>query len=94
MLEKNKNPRTGEPIVPNLTTLNKIATTMGMTIDTMFSIIDDMPITVNTEKQPRPKPELSEDEEMLIQLFRTVPVEDRQLVLGMIRAALASKGLL
>lgn len=37
---------------------------------------------------------LSLPEEKLIQLFRKVPEEDRPLVLGMIQAALNSKGLL
>lgn len=37
---------------------------------------------------------LSDDEIKLIELFRLVPDEDRKLVLGMIRAALSSKGLL
>lgn len=46
------------------------------------------------ENVPAPAPALSEDEEMLIQLFRSVPEADRPLVLGMIRAALNSKGLL
>lgn len=48
----------------------------------------------NFQNPDAKSPARSEDEEMLIRLFRTVPEEDRQLVLQMIRAALSSKGLL
>jgi transcriptional regulator with XRE-family HTH domain len=38
------------------------------------------------------EPELSEGEKMLLDLFRQVPEDQQQLVLGMIRAALSTKG--
>jgi transcriptional regulator with XRE-family HTH domain len=38
------------------------------------------------------EPELSEGEKMLLDLFRQVPEDQQQLVLGMIRAALNTKG--
>ena len=38
------------------------------------------------------EPKLSEGEKMLLELFRRVPEEQQQLVLGMIRAALKTKG--
>ena len=43
-------------------------------------------------KNPPEKIELSEGEKMLLNLFRQVPEEQQQLVLGMIRAALGTKG--
>lgn len=46
------------------------------------------------EKFKDSESKLSDDEKLLIDLFRLVPDEDRKLVLGMIRAALNSKGLL
>ena len=45
----------------------------------------------NVKNSPE-KIELSEGEEMLLNLFRQVPEEQQQLVLGMIRAALGTKG--
>ena len=42
-------------------------------------------------KNPPEKIELSEGEKMLLNLFRQVPEEQQQLVLGMIRAALGTK---
>jgi transcriptional regulator with XRE-family HTH domain len=46
----------------------------------------------NEEKIPPETIELSEGEEMLLSLFRQVPEDQQQLVLGMIRAALNIKG--
>lgn len=49
-------------------------------------------IEIKEEKISPEKIELSEGEEMLLNLFRQVPEEQQQLVLGMIRAALGTKG--
>ena len=43
-------------------------------------------------KNPPEKIELSEGEKMLLNLFRQVPEDQQQLVLGMFRAALGTKG--
>lgn len=42
------------------------------------------------EEEPPGEPELTEGEKMLLELFRQVPVDQQELVLGMIRAALDS----
>ena len=47
---------------------------------------------INVEKNPPEEPKLSEGEKMLLELFRQVPEDQQQLVLGMIRAALSTKG--
>lgn len=47
---------------------------------------------INEEKNPPEEPKLSEGEKMLLDLFRQVPEDQQQLVLGMIRAALNTKG--
>jgi transcriptional regulator with XRE-family HTH domain len=47
----------------------------------------------DTEENNSPEePKLSEGEKMLLDLFRRVPEDQQQLVLGMIRAALNTKG--
>ena len=43
------------------------------------------------EDTPPKEPELSEGEKMLLELFRQVPEDQQQLVLGMIRVALGTK---
>ena len=48
---------------------------------------------INKEENNSPEePKLSEGEKMLLELFRQVPEDQQQLVLGMIRAALNTKG--
>lgn len=42
------------------------------------------------EKNPPEEPKLNEGERMLVELFRRVPEDQQELVLGMIRAALGS----
>ena len=50
-------------------------------------------IEIKEEKNsPSEEKDLSEGEKMLLNLFRQVPEEQQQLVLGMIRAALGTKG--
>ena len=50
-------------------------------------------IEIKEEKNsPSEKTDLSEGEKMLLNLFRQVPEDQQQLVLGMIRAALGTKG--
>jgi transcriptional regulator with XRE-family HTH domain len=46
----------------------------------------------DVENNSPEEPELSEGEKMLLDLFRQVPEDQQQLVLGMIRAALNTKG--
>ena len=40
-LEKEKNPRTGKPIIPTLDQYRKLATAMGMTVHRLFELLDD-----------------------------------------------------
>jgi len=47
MLERNVNPSTGDPAMPSLTMLQKIARGMDTTVDDLFDKIDDMPVTLN-----------------------------------------------
>lgn len=67
MLVHNRNPRTGKPPVPKIQTYQNIAQGMGITLDDLFSSIDDTPVQINdgsgewykakeepsTEPQPR-----------------------------------------
>ena len=55
-----------------------------------WETISDMNLQLFNESPPE-EPQLSEGEEMLLQLFRKVPEDQQQLVLQMIRAALSTK---
>lgn len=47
MLEKKVNPKTGLPMTPSLPSLKKIASTMGITLSDLFSLVDDMPVDIS-----------------------------------------------
>lgn len=50
-LEKNRNPKTGEPPVPSMGTIGKAASGMFMTFDELFSQLDeDIKVTTISEK--------------------------------------------
>ena len=87
-LEKGITPR-GDVPIPSIETYKSVASAMGLSLDELIRKVDDL-VAVNYE----PEESLTDSEMKLIQLFRMIPEEDQPLVLGMIRAALNSKGLL
>jgi transcriptional regulator with XRE-family HTH domain len=50
----------------------------------------DVPMERQIKKASPPEPSLTEGEQLLLDLFRRVPEDKQELVLGMIRAALGS----
>ncbi len=44
MLEKNINPKTGQPLVPQITNLRKIAEGMNITLAQLFDMVEDMKV--------------------------------------------------
>lgn len=50
LLEKGENPRTGQPIVPNITQYKKLAKGMRMSINELFATIDDAPIDISVSE--------------------------------------------
>ena len=50
LIEKTINPQTGKAMIPTLTVLNKLAKGLGITIDNLFSICDDMPVSLSREE--------------------------------------------
>ena len=47
LIEKEINPQTGKPMVPSLAVLNKLAKGMGITLDNLLSVCDDMPVDIS-----------------------------------------------
>lgn len=48
MLEKNKNPKSGKPIIPSITTYVNVATAMGLSVDNLMSMVGkDQPVKLN-----------------------------------------------
>lgn len=51
MIERGVNPSTGAKITPTLATLQKLAVGMGMSLNDLFSKVDDMPVDIMLERQ-------------------------------------------
>jgi hypothetical protein len=71
MLINDKNPRTGKPPIPSLTAYMNVARAMGMTLDELFSTIDDAPVSLNaSDDQQGTMPQLTAEETDLIYAYR------------------------
>ena len=49
MLVNNRNPKTDKPIRPTIETYNDFAKTMGISVDELFEMIDDAPVTFSSK---------------------------------------------
>jgi transcriptional regulator with XRE-family HTH domain len=96
MLENNKNSKTGEPIVPTIAMLKKISQGMHISVNELIALCDDMPINMDTtadvklnlqlfseETSPASEEVLTEEERLLIDLFRQIPEEQQRVFLEM-----------
>ena len=95
MLETNKNSKTGEPIIPSISMLKKIANGLNVSVNQLISICDDMPVSMLYEKQnPPEEPKLTKGEEELLKLIRLMPEEMKALYVETLRATLKGLGLI
>lgn len=47
-LENNRNPKTGDPIVPSVETFYKVAAAMNISVDELLSVVDEnQPLVIN-----------------------------------------------
>ena len=87
MLENNKDPR-GNPIKPSIETFDKVASTIGVDLDTLISKVDQ-DIIVNRKKADDDSfdnPELSEDKWRFIQFcYSHASLEDKNRVLTILK---------
>ena len=88
MLENNKDPR-GNPIRPSIETFDKVATTIGVDLDTLISKVDQ-DVIVNYKKQKSEdnfdSAELDEDKWKFVQFcYAHASQEDRNRVLTILK---------
>ena len=86
MLENESNSKTGEPMVPTITTINKIARGMGRTIDSVIAEADDMLVSLSNEKETITE-KLTPEEYEILQLFRSLDEVGQNVMLAAGRAA-------
>jgi transcriptional regulator with XRE-family HTH domain len=97
MLEARKNSKTGEPIVPTLAKLQKIANGLDITLNNLFAICDDMPVSLSLIEHKSTAPtenELSEDDAELLSLINKMPPDMKAMYKEALRAALKTQGLI
>lgn len=91
MLEKNVNPKTGQPLTPSLPALEKIARGMGMTLTDLFSKTDDIPIDILTsslgeiESAPNTESGLDELDREIISFLQELTKDQKQLLLAQLK---------
>ena len=85
MLERNVNPKTGQPVTPSLPALKKIADGMGISLTDLFTRTDDIPVDLLTgslgEAAPTPHAESgrgSLDDELAAILLELTPEKKRE----------------
>lgn len=77
MIERGENPNTGEPLMPTLPVLRKISIGLGVSLDTLLSKADDIPISTSAGKNKEPIPEIEDglDKELIDRLCQLTPAE-------------------
>ena len=88
ILEKGINPNTKEPIVPTLPTLNLLANGMGITVNSLIEMIEDLPIALINEVNCLQENDssvfiqlTSEDQKELMQIYDNLNQEGQKRLL-------------
>jgi|InofroStandDraft_1065614.scaffolds.fasta_scaffold13298_3 transcriptional regulator with XRE-family HTH domain len=82
MLEKGDNPHTQKPITPSLPTLKKLATGMGISLDELLSVTDDIQLNLTAFdlEDSSTMESFSDKEIQLIEAYRKATPTDQQIV--------------
>lgn len=80
MIEANSNPKTGKPILPSLASIKKMAAGMGLSFQALADIVDQEDLPAIGEG------DLSEDERILMNLYRGLDRDDQQLLISLAKA--------
>ena len=71
MLEKNVNPKTGQPLVPQITNLRKIAEGMNISLAQLFEMVEDMPVDLG-EFEYKKIPDAENDNGLVNEIMHVV----------------------
>jgi len=82
-LEMNMNSKNGQPIKPQLETYKAVADAMGITIDALFCMVDDMEISL----RKMPAAEGSELDQKIMNLVYQLPEDLKDSVYDLLQAA-------
>ena len=95
MLENEKNPCTGKEISLTIEKLKALADGMCVSLSYLLDVLDDMPVDISGEDSTGSNNGDTEDpdEKALLDLYRSVPEENRKELLALIETALKMSGL-
>lgn len=88
MLEKERNPKTGEPIVPSMQHYAKIAKGMGISLQELFQRIDDAPVSLGKNQPASGRDELIPE---ITEALSELSLKERKLLLGLIKEIQSSR---
>ena len=94
MLEGGKNSKTGEPIIPTIAMMKKIAHGLGLSVNELIAKCDDMPVSLSEEIKIPGEPKLTEEEEKLLRLIKLMPADMKTMYIQTLEATLKSLGLI
>ena len=87
-IEKELNPKTGRPLVPTLEQYGNLARGMGMSIQSLFELLDeDSPVNLSTSNNCNNDRRLTPDETHLVETYRSLPAPGKQYVQQQLVAA-------
>lgn len=85
MLEKNLNPKTGQPLVPTIPYLQKIAFGMGLTLSELFASVEDMPVDIGLDDEKKPASEVDSGLAEITAIFSQLSPDNRAKLLELSR---------
>ena len=91
MIEKNMNPKTGLPLVPSMQQCAKIAQVMGISLQELFSLVDDMPIDLSSESKNPPSIFEGGHTAEFITLFMQLTESEQKMIVNQIKGILSAR---
>lgn len=87
MLVNGANPKTGKPLKPQIDSYYKLVDGLGMTLNDLFEIMDDAPISINepTTIPSEKRVDFSDEEWELVNIYRELNTTGRAALIGAAR---------
>ena len=82
MLEKGQNPHTKQPLIPTIQSMKRLANGMNMTVQELFSSVDDMPVDISDTTSPAA--DFTQEERALLDKINALPPEKRAAILALL----------
>lgn len=91
MLVKNKNTHSDKPIVPSLSSLLSISKALGMSLDQLLEMADDIQIDISAAKNLSTQKENNDRVNEFVGLFSKLTEEQQLLIISQIKGILSNQ---